>query len=97
MQWTGWRGHRVPEAIRRALAPAPPAPGDADLLIAVNTDPHGPQETMVHVPTHEMGIGDEPYVVHDLLTGTRYTWQGVRNYVRLDPKLQVGHIFRVEP
>jgi starch synthase (maltosyl-transferring) len=52
---------------------------------------------MVTVPLDEMGIGDdEPYVVHDLLTGTRYTWRGPRNYVRLDPRTAVGHVLRVE-
>lgn len=68
-----------------------------DVLVAVTTDPHHPQETMVHVPIHELGIDDEqPYVVHDLLTGAHYTWRGVRNYVRLDPLQQPGHIFVIE-
>jgi starch synthase (maltosyl-transferring) len=53
---------------------------------------------MVHVPIHEMGIDDEqPYVVHDLLTGARYTWRGVRNFIRLDPAEQPGHVLLVEP
>jgi starch synthase (maltosyl-transferring) len=44
-----------------------------------------------------MGIApDEPYVVHDLITGARFTWQGARNYVRLDPEEQVAHVLRVE-
>jgi starch synthase (maltosyl-transferring) len=52
---------------------------------------------MVHVPIHDMGIDDDqPYVVHDLLTGARYTWRGVRNYVRLDPTEQPGHVLLVE-
>jgi starch synthase (maltosyl-transferring) len=52
---------------------------------------------MVHVPIDDMGIAeDEPYVVHDLLTGARYTWRGRRNYVRLDPRTAVGHVLRVE-
>jgi starch synthase (maltosyl-transferring) len=77
------------------LAPSPPT--GHDLLIVVNLDPHRPQDTMVSVPIDEMGIGeDEPYVVHDLLTGARYTWRGRRNYVRLDPRTQVGHVLRVE-
>jgi starch synthase (maltosyl-transferring) len=51
---------------------------------------------MVHVPIAQMGIRpDEPYGVHDLLTGARYTWVGARNYVRLDPAHQPGHLFRV--
>ena len=70
---------------------------DADILVAVNLDPKNPQATMVHVPIDQMGIApDEPYVVHDLLTDTRFTWTGARNYVRLDPSDQVAHILRVE-
>ena len=52
---------------------------------------------MVHVPIHDMGLDDEePFVVHDLLTDARYTWRGVRNYVRLDPAVEPGHVFVVE-
>jgi len=72
-----------------------PPRGD-DLLIAVNLDPHGPQETMVHVPVDELGLGhDREYVVEDLLTGVRYTWRGNRAYVRLDPAHEPGHVLRV--
>jgi starch synthase (maltosyl-transferring) len=77
------------------LTPSPPAGND--LLIVVNLDPHRVQDTMVTVPIRDMGIADdEAYVVHDLLTGARYTWRGRRNYVRLDPRTQVGHVLRVE-
>jgi starch synthase (maltosyl-transferring) len=73
------------------------AGGRNDLLIAVNVDPTRAQETMVHVPLDALDLRpDTPYVVEDLLTGARYTWRGVRNYVRLDPKVQVGHILRVQ-
>jgi starch synthase (maltosyl-transferring) len=69
---------------------------DEHLLIAVNVDPHHAQETMVHVPLAELGLADHtPYVVEDLLTGARYTWQGARNYIRLDPQVQPGHLLRV--
>ena len=52
---------------------------------------------MVHVPIHEMGIDDDrSYVVRDLLSGARYTWRGVRNFVRLDPNETPGHVFLVE-
>jgi starch synthase (maltosyl-transferring) len=68
-----------------------------DLLIVVTTDPKTPQETMIHVPIFDMGIGeDEPYVMRDLLTGVKYTWRGVRNYVRLDPAVEAAHVFVVE-
>jgi starch synthase (maltosyl-transferring) len=76
---------------------APPTPRGHDLLIVVNLDPQRTIETMVHVPIGDMGIADdEPYVVHDLLTDAKYTWRGRRNYVRLDPRVQVGHVLRVE-
>jgi starch synthase (maltosyl-transferring) len=75
----------------------PGATTKGDVLIAVTTDPTTPQETMVHVPIAEMGIGeDEPYVMRDLLTGAKYTWRGVRNYVRLDPATEPAHVFVVE-
>lgn len=71
------------------------APGN-HLLVAVNLDPWSAHHTMVSVPIAAMGIGPtEPMDVEDLLTGARYTWRGERNYVRLDPALQVGHVLRV--
>lgn len=84
---------------RKAGGGLPPAAGeDPDILVAVNLDPKNIQATMVHVPLEQMGIApDEPYVVHDLITGARFTWQGPRNYVRLDPNDQVAHVLRVEP
>jgi starch synthase (maltosyl-transferring) len=82
----------------RKSATGEPGTGTGDLLIAVTTDPHHPQETMVHVPVADMGIAEgEEYVVHDLLTGAQYTWRGSRNYVRLDPQHgPVGHVLRLE-
>jgi starch synthase (maltosyl-transferring) len=92
VQWSGCKPHPVPVDDEQ-----PPAPTAHDLLIAVNLDPHNAQETMVHVPLAEMGIGeDEAFAVHDLLTDARYIWRGVRNYIRLDPNQQAGHVFRVE-
>ncbi|MEO8880886.1 MAG: alpha-1,4-glucan--maltose-1-phosphate maltosyltransferase [Gemmatimonadaceae bacterium] len=68
-----------------------------DLLIIANLDPARAQETVVTGPLAELGLdGDTPYVVEDLLTGARYSWRGARNYVRLDPNLQPGHILRLQ-
>ena len=105
-----WLGHwePVPETIkqipRRSAAQddtSPVIPGREaarDLLVAVTTDFRAPQESTVHVPIEALGIGaDDQYVVHDLLTGARYTWRGSRNYVRLDPiNGQAGHVFAIE-
>jgi starch synthase (maltosyl-transferring) len=71
------------------------APGN-ELLVVVNLDPHAAHETMVDVPIGAMGIDvNEAYEVTDLLTGSRYTWRGSRNYVRLDPNERVAHLFRI--
>ena len=70
--------------------------GANDLVIIVNLDPGRAQEAMVHVPVDALGLGaDETFDVDDLLSGARYTWRGVRNYVRLDPQEQVAHVLRV--
>ena len=94
-QWTGGGNsfYTVPDKI----AGETPSVG-GDILVAVTLDPRAPQETMVHVPLADLGLSDDAsYVVHDLLTGARYTWRGARNYVRLDPMTgQIGHVFRVE-
>ncbi len=96
VQFPGSSPEPVPAEAAATLGLRPAAHG-ADVLVMVNTDPHHVQETMVHVPIHEMGLDDEQrYVVHDLLTGARYSWRGVRNYVRLDPAQQPGHLFVVE-
>ena len=35
------------------------------------------------------------FSVHDLLSDERYSWQGSRNFVRLDPNLFPVHVFRL--
>jgi starch synthase (maltosyl-transferring) len=68
------------------------------LLVAITTDAAKPQESMVHVPLGPFGLGEnDQYVVHDLLSGAKYTWRGSRNYVRLDPVHgPIAHIFVIE-
>jgi starch synthase (maltosyl-transferring) len=39
---------------------------------------------------------DQPYLLHDLLGGDRYIWQGPRNYVDLDPHVLPAHLFAVK-
>ena len=67
------------------------------VVCVVNLDPFWPQSGWLEVPLWEWGIGgDQPYIMHDLLTGDRFTWHGSWNWVRLDPNFQPAHIFRVE-
>ena len=69
---------------------------DNHLLIVVNCDPHNPHEAHVLVPLAELGLDEHtPYLVEDLLSGAHYTWRGARNYVRLDPQVQPGHVLRL--
>ncbi len=67
------------------------------ILFVVNLDPFNTQAGWLEAPVHEWGLRhDEPYTVHDLLTDEEYTWRGARNWVRLDPQVQVAHVFRVQ-
>ncbi|AKD57139.1 alpha-1,4-glucan--maltose-1-phosphate maltosyltransferase [Spirosoma radiotolerans] len=71
--------------------------GGNRLLIVVNTDAYQRRAGMVQVPIWQLGIGyDQPYKVHDLLTGAYYTWQGEQNYVELDPYVLPMHLLRIE-
>ncbi len=66
------------------------------VLVVLNIDPHRRQHSYVDVPIEEFGSAEgEPYQVHDLLSDSRYTWYGRRNYVELDPQIQPAHIFRI--
>ncbi|HEU0052006.1 MAG TPA: alpha-1,4-glucan--maltose-1-phosphate maltosyltransferase, partial [Longimicrobium sp.] len=56
------------------------------IFVAVSLDPFSPQETMLHFPLPEMGIGwGDPWEVEELLTGERHFWHGGSHWVRLDP------------
>lgn len=69
---------------------------DNTILVAVNLDPDHVQSAWVELPVEELGLPrDQPYQVHDLLTGARYLWHGTSNFVQLDPHSIPAHIFRV--
>jgi starch synthase (maltosyl-transferring) len=66
------------------------------IIVIVNLDPHHPQSGMVEIPLDLFGIPNErPYPVHDLLTNNKFTWQGEKNFVQLDPSKTGAHIIRV--
>ncbi len=66
------------------------------VLVVVNLDPHQAHEGLVELPLSDLGLPEnEPYVAHDLMTDSRYTWHGPQNYVKLSPELP-AHIFRME-
>jgi len=66
------------------------------VFVVANTDARWVQHGWIEVPIGDLGIApDQPYVVEDLLDGSRYTWRGAWNYVRLDPAERTAHIFVV--
>jgi starch synthase (maltosyl-transferring) len=73
-----------------------PATGNI-LIITVNLDPYHTQSAHVRIPLKKAGIRPGlPYIVHDLLSGDRYTWQDEWNYVQLNPNEMPAHLFKVE-
>jgi starch synthase (maltosyl-transferring) len=69
---------------------------DDIILVVVNLDPFRKHNSYINVPIDQFGLLEgEAYQVHDLLSDTRYTWYGRKNYVELDPEIQPAHIFRI--
>ncbi len=79
-----------------AYSKTDPASGDRILVVA-NLDPFHTHEATVYLDGRALGLdGGSDYAVHDLLTGARYRWRGLANYVRLDPQVEPVHLFAVE-
>jgi starch synthase (maltosyl-transferring) len=77
-------------------SPDPSAPNANILLIAINLDPANEQSATLTLNMDDLGLPwDATFEVEDLLTSTRYHWQGPHNYVRLNPSTQPAHIFRI--
>ena len=72
------------------------ADGRDRVLVVVNLDPHHRQSGFVDVALDALALDPaQPYEVHDLLTDARYRWNGVRNFVILDPAGTQAHVFVV--
>nr|MBI1229388.1 DUF3416 domain-containing protein [Cytophagales bacterium] len=70
---------------------------DNRFLIAVNLDPHHSHHGWVKVPLAAYGLkSGEKFIVHDLLSNEKYTWDQEWNYVELNPYKMPAHLFRVE-
>src|SRR5690606_21404963 len=67
------------------------------LLVVVNLDPHEAHDTTARLDLGALGLPfNEPYHVHDELTGDTWEWHGSDAWVRLDPHAgQVAHLFTV--
>jgi starch synthase (maltosyl-transferring) len=67
------------------------------LLCVVNLEGYTTQSGILEVPLHQIGKHElEEFLVHDLVTGAKYTWKGASNFVSLDPNILPFHLFRIE-
>jgi starch synthase (maltosyl-transferring) len=70
---------------------------DAPVLVVVNLDDRYRQSAWIDLDLAAIGVADgSAFDVNDLLTGARYTWNGSRAFVILDPDVTPAHVFRVE-
>jgi starch synthase (maltosyl-transferring) len=66
------------------------------IVVVVNLDPHHGQAGWVNLSTEKLGLdAQQPYQMHELLTGARYLWHGAKNYVQLNSASVPAQIFRV--
>jgi starch synthase (maltosyl-transferring) len=69
--------------------------GSEHIVTVVNLDSQGTQSGMLELPLLDWEIRDgDNFDMEDLLTGTKYTWNGWRNFIELRPD-QPAHIFKV--
>ncbi|PVY39409.1 alpha-1,4-glucan--maltose-1-phosphate maltosyltransferase [Pontibacter virosus] len=67
------------------------------MLMVVNLDPHNTQAGWVQVPLQALHMDStQQYMVHDLMTEHKYTWNSEWNYVELRPHEMPVHVFRIE-
>ena len=67
------------------------------IVTVVNLDPYHTQSGWLELPFDFLGSQfQQPYQVHDLLSGFKHLWQGPRNYVEIQPNAVPAHIFRIE-
>jgi starch synthase (maltosyl-transferring) len=70
--------------------------GENVVVTVVNVDPHNTQSGWLELDLAALQLdANRPFQVHELLSGSRYTWHGARNYVQLNPHIVPAHIFRI--
>ncbi|HDZ48620.1 hypothetical protein LCGC14_0037690 [marine sediment metagenome] len=71
---------------------------DEAILVAVNLDPFEPQEGTMELPMALFELPDDAALhVEDLMSGSRWTWHGKWQSVRLDPAVLPFAIWRICP
>jgi starch synthase (maltosyl-transferring) len=67
-------------------------------LVVANLDPYNVREGSTWLDLEELGLApDQPFQVQDELSGVTYDWRGADNFVRLDPREAVAHVFALQP
>jgi starch synthase (maltosyl-transferring) len=66
------------------------------IVVVVNLDCRHTQSGWLELPLDDLGLDPhQTYQAHDLLSESRYLWQGARNYVELNPQVMPAHILRI--
>jgi starch synthase (maltosyl-transferring) len=66
------------------------------VAVVVNLDPHHAQSGWLELDLAALGLdAGSVFQAHDLLSGSRFLWQGPRNFVLLDPAQAPAHILRL--
>ncbi len=66
------------------------------LLIAVTVEPHWPRDVSIEIPLEMLGLNEGATVrAEELFTGTRVTWTGRHQRIRLDPNHNPCAIWRI--
>jgi starch synthase (maltosyl-transferring) len=66
------------------------------VLVVANLDFSYTQSGWVHLNLEALGLDDhKPYQAHDLVSGSRFLWQGARNYVECNPQENPVHILTI--
>lgn len=70
--------------------------GNDVLVVIVNLDPLHAQSGWLQLDPSALGLHTEaPFEVHDLLSGRRFSWQGMRHFILLDPVDFPAHVLHV--
>jgi starch synthase (maltosyl-transferring) len=72
-------------------------PGRDVIVTIVSLDHRAVQSGWLDLDLEALGVDPaRPYVMHDLLTGAQYRWEGRHNFVMLDPAGLAAHLFTLE-
>jgi len=70
--------------------------GSNTVLVVVNLDPQHVHSAWVDLDLAALGLGgNAAFQAHDLLSDSRWSWSGSRNYVELSPEVVPAHVMVV--